>query len=275
MEHQFNTELAERYGVIPAIILHNFVFWIIKNEANGRHFHNGKYWTYNSISAMQELFSYLSAKQIRSAIDSLVDSGVMFKDNFNSSAYDRTLWYSIDESVLCIYRKNKFHLPKRENEFAPEGEPIPDSKPDSKPNNPINSENENFDFLKTEKEKKGENFAPPDSVVVFDAEKEVLANRILFEKICMSTSKSEEVARDSLHLYHLWLEDNEKYPKTRKSIFAGFEKWLLNEKKFNYGNDTKKTNGNTQSSKLGPKSGGFAILTEALEQLKSGGFSDH
>jgi hypothetical protein len=75
-------------------------------------------------------------------------------------------------------------------------------------------------------------------VVFFNAEEEVLKNQIEMERICMATGKKIEQAKESLHKYHLYLEDKEQYPKTRKSIFAGFEKWLMNEKNFKTGNET-------------------------------------
>lgn len=73
-------------------------------------------------------------------------------------------------------------------------------------------------------------------VVVYNAESEILKNQIEFERICMNTGKRQDEAKDSLRKYHLHLEDKEQYPKGKKAIFAGFEKWLLNEKNFNNGN---------------------------------------
>lgn len=69
---------------------------------------------------------------------------------------------------------------------------------------------------------------------VFDAEKEILSNKIQLEKICMNTKNPDfEHVKHSLRKFHLHLEENDKYPQKRKQIFAGFEKWLLNEKKSN------------------------------------------
>lgn len=77
-----------------------------------------------------------------------------------------------------------------------------------------------------------------EKVLVYDAEAEVLTNPIELERICMSNGKSPPEAKELLRNYHLYLTENEKYPKTRKAVFAGFEKWVRNEKKF-YGNGTK------------------------------------
>lgn len=76
-----------------------------------------------------------------------------------------------------------------------------------------------------------------DSSVFFDAEKEVLGNQIQFERICTAGGKNAEDAKESLRKFHLHLEANDRYPQTRKQIFAGFEKWVLNEKKY-YKNGT-------------------------------------
>lgn len=95
-----------------------------------------------------------------------------------------------------------------------------------------------------EEEGKGEEVEPPnvDQNFTYDAEKEVLASQIYFERICMNAKKFDlQAAKFSLRKFHLHLEANAKYPQTRKQVFAGFEKWLLNEKISNNG---KSGNGN-------------------------------
>jgi hypothetical protein len=72
-----------------------------------------------------------------------------------------------------------------------------------------------------------------DGLVVYDAEAAILANEIEFEQVCMKASKPDlEAAKTSLRKYHLFLTEREQYPKGRKAVFAGFEKWLLNEDSF-------------------------------------------
>ena len=97
------------------------------------------------------------------------------------------------------------------------------------------------------KERKGEERATTNylnGMVVYNAEEEILKNQVEMERICIATGKSMELAKESLRKYHLHLADKEQYPKGKKSIFAGFEKWLLNEKIFNSNGNGKKTNGN-------------------------------
>jgi hypothetical protein len=130
MTHQFDTEHAEKYGVIPAIILQNIIWWIAKNKANEKHFHDGRYWTYNSVRAMCELFPYLTPKQIRSAIECLRDEGILITGNFSENRSDRSTWYAlVNDDYLP---KKAIHLPKKAKPFAQEGKSSisTDNKPD-------------------------------------------------------------------------------------------------------------------------------------------------
>lgn len=85
-----------------------------------------------------------------------------------------------------------------------------------------------------ESETEGEGEAPPAGlgVVVYNAESEILKNQIRFEEICMKTNTDFAAAKIVLRKYHLHLEEKEQYPKGKNAVFAGFEKWLSNEKNF-------------------------------------------
>ncbi|WP_346961085.1 hypothetical protein [Faecalicatena contorta] len=142
MVHTFDSKIATRYGVNAAILLQNLFYWIDKNRANEKHFHDGYYWTYNSIKAFEEMFPYMSAKQIRSALEKLENKGIIVSGNYNSSTYDRTKWYAITEEGYklfdcgtCICQKGKMDLTEKSNQFDREGEPIPDINTDIKPDN--------------------------------------------------------------------------------------------------------------------------------------------
>lgn len=95
MIHSFETEDARRYGIVAAVLLHNLRYWVEKNRANGRHRHEGRTWTYNSVRAFAQLFPYLTEKQIRTALDKLKEDGAILVGNFAKSGYNRTAWYAI------------------------------------------------------------------------------------------------------------------------------------------------------------------------------------
>lgn len=137
MEHHFNVELAKEYGILEAIILNNLQHWIEKNRANGKNFHDGHYWTYNSAKAFSELFPYASQKQIRKALQNLIAEGIIQTGNYNKNPYDRTLWYSFTEKGDSIFQMGKIDVPKMENGNDLEGQPIPDNKPDNNTNNKL------------------------------------------------------------------------------------------------------------------------------------------
>jgi hypothetical protein len=125
--HQFDPDIAAQVGCNAAVIYHNLLHWAQKNAANNRHFYDGCWWTYNSVSAFAELFPYLTGKQIRTALDKLEASGLIISGHFNKASYDRTKWYS----PTCL--NQQIHLPKKANQIAQKGEPIPNINTDSKP----------------------------------------------------------------------------------------------------------------------------------------------
>ncbi|WP_417258625.1 hypothetical protein [Celeribacter sp.] len=119
--HSFDPDIAALVGLNAAVIFQNITFWIEKNQANRRNFRDGRYWTYNSISAFGELFPYLSEKQIRTALEKLVCAGLIIKGNFSDDRYDRTCWYALGNSICP---KGQIDPTKRENDaFASEGKP--------------------------------------------------------------------------------------------------------------------------------------------------------
>ena len=147
MKHIFDVELATEYGVNCAIILENLHYWIVKNEANGTNFHDGRYWTYNSRRAMAELFPYMSEKQINTATKKLIDAGLVVTGNHNNVAYDRTLWYALTDdglalfqNVKCIMPKSKMEGDERENGNVENVTPIPNINSNNKQN--INNKKE-------------------------------------------------------------------------------------------------------------------------------------
>lgn len=95
MQHHFNTEIAKKYDIVTAILLDNLFYWIEKNRANNKNFIDGRYWTYNSKSAMSDLFPYLTPRQIDYATKKMQDNGLILIANHNKNKTDRTLWYAI------------------------------------------------------------------------------------------------------------------------------------------------------------------------------------
>ena len=110
MNMSFDTEIASDVGVNAAVVFENIYWWIKKNAANKKHFYDGNYWTYNSVSAFQEIFDFMSIEQIRYAIQKLLEKNYIIKGNYNQKALDHTKWYALGEVGLEI---TNFKLPKQ------------------------------------------------------------------------------------------------------------------------------------------------------------------
>ena len=134
----FKTEDAQRYGLHEAILLNHIRYWVEKNRANEKHFHDDRYWTYNSNKAYQSMFPFMTSWQIRSALNKLVDNGLIVTGYYNDKGYDRTKWYTTEVcEVIC--EPNQNHLITTSNGIATSIEPIPRQYQDNKQDTPINA----------------------------------------------------------------------------------------------------------------------------------------
>jgi len=127
MNHQFNIHVAKDYGIEEAIILENIIFWVTKNYANNKNYHDGYYWTYNSSKAFSEQFEYIHPEKIRRTLINLEKIGFIKSGNYNKSKYDRTKWYTVTPIIKQYYDLSNPFL-KMWNGDLKNVEPIPDNK---------------------------------------------------------------------------------------------------------------------------------------------------
>lgn len=135
MQHHFDIQLATEYGMLEAILLNHFEFWIAKNEANNSNFYDNDYWTYNSTRALQKLFPYVSQRKIQNALKHLIDEDILKTGNYNKSAYDRTLWYTFTKKGKCIMQKCEMEDAIMSNQLCKNVKPIPDNNTYNNSNN--------------------------------------------------------------------------------------------------------------------------------------------
>lgn len=127
--HCFDTDVAAMVGPTAATLAYNIQHWCEKNAANGVHRHDDRHWTYNTVKAFVEMFPYLSAKQIRTALDKLESTGLIVSGNYNKQGRDQTKWYSfVPEAVVIAANcpKGQMQLPKKATPIAQKGKPLPD-----------------------------------------------------------------------------------------------------------------------------------------------------
>lgn len=132
IQHHFDIFVAEKYGVIEAILINNFQYWIIKNKANGKNYYDGHFWTWNTVKAYTELFPYLTHRQIEYSLKKLVDQKVLLSGNHNKKPFDRTKWYAFADETqwLSISQNCEIDPTNLKTGICRNVKPIPDIKPD-------------------------------------------------------------------------------------------------------------------------------------------------
>lgn len=101
--HSFDPAIAAQVGVVPAVIYQNILYWAKRNASEGerheddqrpRHFHEGRWWTFNSVKGLSRLFPYLTEEQIRRALEKLEAAGFVAVGYFHRDRFNRSKWYS-------------------------------------------------------------------------------------------------------------------------------------------------------------------------------------
>lgn len=101
----FDDEIAARIGLNEAIMLNSFDYWVQKNKDNEINFHDGHYWTYNTLEAFKKQFPFWSIRTIKRIIRSLKKNGYISTACYNKSSTDRTSWYAITGKAESLLRK--------------------------------------------------------------------------------------------------------------------------------------------------------------------------
>lgn len=112
--------LATAIGLNESIILQQVQYWITGSRVHER---DGHLWIYNSIPQWKENFPWWSESTIKRALNNLRESGLLIVANFNTAAFDKTLWYRIDYEVLA-----KIENTKRVNRRSGQNDPTSGSR---------------------------------------------------------------------------------------------------------------------------------------------------
>lgn len=214
MIHFFDVDVASQYGLLEAILLQNFQFWIEKNKANNVNYFDGEYWTYNSIKAFSTLFPYASKKQIERALNNLREKGLIKVGNFNESKYDRTLWYALTQKGKYISLAGEMEITTEGNRNHPQGTPIPY-------NNHIINQIENTDILYGQQTKR-KRFSPPtvNEVSAYCTERHNNVDREKF--VDYYTANGWKVGKNSMKDWkaavRTWEKNNKGIPASRTKM---------------------------------------------------------
>lgn len=227
MYHKFNSAIAEEFGLEEAILLENLYYWIQHNRKNGIHFHDGYYWTYNSVAAFVNQFTYMKKCTVRRALKHLEQEGVILTGNYNRTLYDRTTWYALTEKGLQLFEnedsahspssdfdkgcKNK-EIEKNENADSDSAQPIPDELTDKS----------------TDKKKKNNRVAPAKAVEPSE-QKHTYG---VYENVLLTDTEVTQLKAEFPQDWSTWIEKLSAYMistgKTYKNHLATIRLWALN-----------------------------------------------
>lgn len=88
--------LACEIGLNEALVLQQIHYWM----NSSKNFFEGRYWVYNSVSEWQTQFPFWSESTTKRALVRLEKLGLVDIGDFNSDAWDKTKWYSINYDNL-------------------------------------------------------------------------------------------------------------------------------------------------------------------------------
>ena len=114
-KHSFSVEFAERYGIVEALLLDYFFFWINNSQKKKEKdkYHAGRYWVYGSVRKIAEAHPYLSRAKVHRALKKLEEAGAIKTDAFNKMCWDKTTWYTLTDEILDLFQNETGGVSKR------------------------------------------------------------------------------------------------------------------------------------------------------------------
>ena len=145
--HSFSVDLAKEIGLAEALLLQHFYFWYQHARNLPDMCREGRVWFFRSVKEMREVFPYLSDANIRTAIQHLIDRGLVVKGDFSSASMYKATWYSLNDSAIQEFDTTQSQNPfiESRNGFVDSGKSISNKNKDNRKDSSKNN-NINFDF---------------------------------------------------------------------------------------------------------------------------------
>lgn len=123
MNHSFNVQIAEKYGIEEAIIIEHLYFWIHKSECEEveEMIVNDRCWCRSSTKGFNRYIPYMNPKKIGRTLNGLAELGILLTGNFNRSPMNQTLWYAFSDDFKKELISLGYDFPKMENAISKKG----------------------------------------------------------------------------------------------------------------------------------------------------------
>lgn len=98
--------LATEIGLNEAIFIQQVQYWLYNmsktndKDIMAKHYHDEKWWIYNTFEQWQEQFPFWSIRTIKRIVTNLENMGLLISGNYNKKGYDRTKWYTINYDMV-------------------------------------------------------------------------------------------------------------------------------------------------------------------------------
>lgn len=148
--HCFNVELATKIGLEESILLQHFFWWFQHNKHTPEMCRDGRVWFFRSVAEMREEFPYLTASNVRTAIEHLIRIGYVVRGDYSERSMNKSTWYALTDFAIREFDFAESTNPFTDltNGFAESDKCIDNSKIDIRKGSRRNRDNtsSNFDF---------------------------------------------------------------------------------------------------------------------------------
>lgn len=103
LEHHFPPLIAEKYGVNAAIFLRDIYHWCETNRNNEENYHDGRWWTYQTIGGLCKRHTYWTKNQVEHIIRSCKEKGALLSGHFGENQFNRTCWYALTDEAMALF----------------------------------------------------------------------------------------------------------------------------------------------------------------------------
>lgn len=110
-----NVDYAKEYGIAGALLLSQIEYWTNRNAKLGLHHIDGHYWTRQTLDSYCKTFPYLTAKQIRYALEKLSKRQVIVIGKYDKDKNSVANWYTLKEKSAI--KPVTTHMPILANAF--------------------------------------------------------------------------------------------------------------------------------------------------------------
>lgn len=198
--HSFNVQLATIVGLTEALLLQHFYWWYLHARTLPDMHREGRVWFFRSVSEIREQFPYLSDGNVRTAIQHLIDRGLVVKGDYSSASMNKATWYSLNDAAIRLFDLANPQSPfvESQNGFSESAKCIDnrkDNRKDSRKDNNI----ARFDF-RSALLGLGVSVETADTWLEVRRRAKAVNSELAFKELCTEIAKSGQTAEDCIRI---------------------------------------------------------------------------